>query len=323
LGKLRELESIIREVLEVSRLEGLDFYPLHFTCCSLETMCSLGAMGAGKRFFHWSFGQDYHRIKLYHSLRLGKIYELVFFSNPCLAFLLESNSPLENKLVVAHVAAHSDFFKNNVSFSSCPQDMLHLMALHADRIKLFEEEFGYHQVEILLDALIALKVCVDPGDPFLEKDVQPPTRDILGFLRRKSPKLEDWQREVLLMGRGEMIYFWPLMETKIINEGWATYWHTRILREMDLSEEESIDFACLQGDILKPLEREVNPYLLGYALFLDYREALGTGEDFRSAGSGKGRLFFVQLSDSRTGGKAGSLYLQEDRPGMDGGGEGR
>ncbi|HHP51056.1 MAG TPA: stage V sporulation protein R, partial [Moorella mulderi] len=111
MGKLRELESIIREVLEVSRLEGLDFYPLHFTCCSLETMCSLGAMGAGKRFFHWSFGQDYHRIKLYHSLRLGKIYELVFFSNPCLAFLLESNSPLENKLVVAHVAAHSDFFK--------------------------------------------------------------------------------------------------------------------------------------------------------------------------------------------------------------------
>gem|GEM_PF-6921847 len=68
-------------------------------------------MGAGKRFFHWSFGQDYHRIKLYHSLRLGKIYELVFFSNPCLAFLLESNSPLENKLVVAHVAAHSDFLK--------------------------------------------------------------------------------------------------------------------------------------------------------------------------------------------------------------------
>jgi len=141
------------------------------------------------------------------------------------------------------------------------------MALHADRIKLFEEVFGYHQVEILLDALIALKVYVDPGDPFLEKDVQPPTRDILGFLRRKSPKLEDWQREVLLMGRREMIYFWPLMETKIINEGWATYWHTRILREMALSEEESIDFACLQGDILKPLEREVNPYFLGYALF--------------------------------------------------------
>ncbi len=59
-------------------------------------------------------------------------------------------------------------------------------------------------------------------------------KDILIFLAEHAPQLEDWQRDILLIVREEMQYFVPQMQTKVINEGWASYWHSRIIREMDL-----------------------------------------------------------------------------------------
>ena len=47
--------------------------------------------------------------------------------------------------------------------------------------------------------------------------------------------------------REEMLYFWPQLETKIMNEGWATFWHVQILREMDLEEDEAIEFAAMHA----------------------------------------------------------------------------
>ena len=62
-----------------------------------------------------------------------------------------------------------------------------------------------------------------------------PEKDILLFIEQYSRDLEDWQRDILTMMREEMLYFWPQLETKIMNEGWASYWHQRIIREMDLT----------------------------------------------------------------------------------------
>ena len=77
-------------------------------------------------------------------------------------------------------------------------------------------------------------------------------KDLLLFIEEYSRELEDWQRDILTMMREEMLYFWPQLETKIMNEGWASFWHQRILREMDLTSDEAIEFAKLNAGVVQP-----------------------------------------------------------------------
>jgi stage V sporulation protein R len=60
-------------------------------------------------------------------------------------------------------------------------------------------------------------------------------RDILRFLIDHAP-LENWQRDVLAIVRDEAYYFAPQAQTKIMNEGWATYWHSKIMTEKMLTD---------------------------------------------------------------------------------------
>ena len=66
---------------------------------------------------------------------------------------------------------------------------------------------------------------------------------MLRFLTEHAPDLEDWQRDMLEIVRNEMLYFVPQMQTKIMNEGWASFWHKRIVRDLDLSDEEYVEFG--------------------------------------------------------------------------------
>ncbi len=75
--------------------------------------------------------------------------------------------------------------------------------------------------------------------------------------------------------REEMLYFWPQLETKIMNEGWATFWHVQILREMDLDEEEAVEFAAMHARLTQPPVTGINPYLLGWKMFVWLDRNLG------------------------------------------------
>ena len=79
-----------------------------------------------------------------------------------------------------------------------------------------------------------------------------PEKDILLFLEEHSRELEDWQRDILTMMREEMLYFWPQLETKIMNEGWASFWHQRIMRELKLTTAETIEYAKLNAGVVQP-----------------------------------------------------------------------
>ena len=59
-------------------------------------------------------------------------------------------------------------------------------------------------------------------------------RDVLGFILSHAP-LENWERDVLGIIRDESYYFLPQRQTKVMNEGWATYWHSRIMTEKALA----------------------------------------------------------------------------------------
>ncbi|MDM5192194.1 stage V sporulation protein SpoVR [Bacillus hominis] len=338
----KALQYAIAEITEIATGFGLDFYPMRYEICPAEIIYTFGAYGMPTRFSHWSFGKQFFRMKLQYDLGLSKIYELVINSDPCYAFLLDTNSLIQNKLIVAHVLAHCDFFKNNIRFSNTKRDMVESMSATAERVKAYEHKYGKAEVETFLDAVLAIQEHIDPSlmrpklawsiDDLEEEEVDKkkasqyddlwnlddrhktrersnirkkkkippqPEKDLLLFIEEYSRELEEWQRDILTMMREEMLYFWPQLETKIMNEGWASYWHQRILREMDLTSSEAIEFAKLNAGVVQPSKTSINPYYLGIKMFEDIEERYNnpTEEMKRRGvkpGSGRDKIFEVR-----------------------------
>ncbi|AOU00380.1 SpoVR family protein [Bacillus velezensis] len=336
------LQRAIEEITDIAKGFGLDFYPMRYEICPAEIIYTFGAYGMPTRFSHWSFGKQFHKMKLHYDLGLSKIYELVINSNPCYAFLLDSNSLIQNKLIVAHVLAHCDFFKNNCRFQNTNRDMVESMAAAAERIKHYERIHGIKEVESFLDAILAIQEHIDPSlvrpkllwsvddeeedeeetaaSPYddlwgmdkpkqvkKKKGKKPfpprPEKDILLFIEEHSRELEPWQRDILTMMREEMLYFWPQLETKIMNEGWASYWHQRIIRELDLTSDEAIEFAKLNAGVVQPSKTGINPYYLGLKIFEDIEERYDNPTDEMKKtgvkpGSGREKMFEVREIES-------------------------
>jgi stage V sporulation protein R len=341
----KALEYAISEITEIAKGFGLDYYPMRYEICPAEIIYTFGAYGMPTRFSHWSFGKQFHKMKLHYDLGLSKIYELVINSDPCYAFLLDSNSLIQNKLIVAHVLAHCDFFKNNVRFQNTKRDMVESMAATADRVRQYEIQYGKQEVETFLDAVLAIEEHIDPSlmrpklpwsleneepegnekkpsspyddlwgldqsdgssndRPSQKKKFPPrPEKDLLLFIESYSRELKEWQRDILTMMREEMLYFWPQLETKIMNEGWASYWHQRILREMDLTPSEAIEFAKLNAGVVQPSRTGINPYYLGLKILEDIEERYDNpSEEMKKLGvvpgSGREKMFEVREIES-------------------------
>lgn len=338
--EIREIRKAIEEVWAVGQRLGLNAFPTHFEIVPATIMYEFGAYGLPGRFSHWTHGKAFHQMKTLYDYGLSKIYELVVNTNPCYAFLLEGNSLIQNKLVIAHVMAHSDFFKNNVWFSDTRRDMIEAVSANAKRIDRYSFEHGPLEVEKFLDAVLAIQEHVDyntrlrraPEDgkhevrtetrrstPYddlwrledRKKEPEPPPpkrfppepeKDVLRFIAENSPVLEDWQRDCLWIVREEMLYFCPQLQTKIMNEGWATYWHARILRELDLDEKEYVEFANLHAAVVspQPSRRQINPYLVGLRIWEDIQRRWDepTEEEKRAfgrpGGQGMQKLFEVR-----------------------------
>ncbi len=329
---MAELEEGIEQIWDVAQRLGLRPFPTHFEIVPATVMYEIGSYGMPGRFSHWTHGKAYQVQKTMYDYGLSKIYELVINTDPCYAFLLETNTVLQNKLVAAHVLAHSDFFANNAYFAKTSRRMVDTMALNADRIRRYEFEHGSDEVERLLDAVLSIQEHVDPFATLEEvrpeererrerpretayddlweleargaEEPEPPprrsrrtprqpVRDLLLFILEHSPRLDDWERDVVSIVRAEMLYFYPQMQTKILNEGWASYWHARIMRELDLSEDEYLEFAQLHAAILQPSSRRLNPYHLGFRLLEDIeRRWSADGKD------GRAKLFEVREIES-------------------------
>ena len=299
----------------------------------------------------------FHRMKMEYDFGLSRIYELVINSDPCYAFLLDSNTLLQNKTVCAHVLGHCDFFKNNAMFAGTSRDMVERMAVNAERIRQYELEYGRQRVESLIDAGLALQEHVDAsrygtrGRAVLEKrsrerdgfrqerpkqgpyddlwsldgggvtgdapangtsnqerpkTPRAPQKDIMLYVIEHSPVLEEWERDVLSVLREEMLYFWPQLETKIMNEGWATYWHLRIMRDLDMNDADTIEFAKMHSGVVLPSKTSINPYHIGLAIWEDIekrwneptqeeRDRLG-----REPGQGRAKMFEAREMENDT-----------------------
>jgi stage V sporulation protein R len=103
-----------------------------------------------------------------------------------------------------------------------------------------------------------------------------PMKDVLAFLLENAP-LEDWEYDVLSIIRDEAYYFAPQWQTKIMNEGWASYWHSKIMTQKALKDSEVIDFADAHAGTLAMAPGRINPYKIGIELFRDIEDRWNRG----------------------------------------------
>jgi stage V sporulation protein R len=299
--------------------------------------------GMPAHYPHWSYGKSFEKLKTMYDYGVsGLPYEMVINSNPSLAYLMRENSLCLQVLTIAHVYGHNDFFKNNFTFRDTrPERTIGNFKLRADRIRGYMEDpsIGVQRVEPILDAAHALamncrrnpairklsaaeqrdravEAARAPRDPYerLHKSVEyrepdlsrvplEPEEDILSFIAEYKPFAEDWQRDVLHIVQEETQYFIPQIETKIMNEGWASFWHHRIMNSLDLPEDLYMEFLVHHNQVIRPHPGGLNPYHLGFTIWHDIlrRYDEPTAQDLRQFGapdkSGMEKIFEVRETD--------------------------
>ncbi len=295
--------------------------------------------GMPSRYPHWSFGKSYEKLKtLYDYGASGLPYEMVINSNPSLAYLMGDNSLCLNVLTVAHVYGHNDFFKNNILFGTThPEYRIASFKSHAERIRSYVEDpsIGMEQVEPFLDAAHSLSLqcrrnllirklaaneqadhvydaSLPRRDPYqklhkTEEYVAPdlrkiplqPEEDILLFIRDYNPFLADWEKDVLTIVHEEAQYFLPQIETKIMNEGWASYWHYQIMSNAELPEALRLEFIVHHNQVIRSHPGGLNPYHVGFRLWESiYKRHQGDERpDHRHDTAGRRALFEARTSE--------------------------
>ncbi len=325
-----ELAKEKARVEKMARGYGLDFFQTVFEMITYDQMSEFAAQGGFPvRYPHWRFGMEYEKLSKSYEYGLSKIYEMVINTDPCYAYLMEGNMFVDQKLVMAHVYGHCDFFKNNQWFSKTDRKMMDTMANHATRIRRYMDRYGYDVVEDFIDKCLSVENLIDrhapyfsanlghipsrnqepvkgevvalkhDGKGYMDKYINPPEylekqkvdlekddkqekrpqpeRDVLYFLIRNAP-LEDWQQDILSIIRSESYYFAPQGMTKIMNEGWASYWHTTMMTNGLLTDSEVIDYADHHSGTTAMAPTGFNPYKIGIELFRDIEERWNKGQ---------------------------------------------
>jgi len=335
---LREGRALDAELVEarehikaLAKGYGLDFFEVIYEMVTYEEMNMLAAYGGfPTRYPHWRWGMEYLQIQKSYEYGLSKIYEMVINTDPSYAYLLDNNLVVDQKLVMAHVYGHVDFFKNNLWFAPTNRRMLDQMANHASKVRRIMDEQGQTEVEAFIDLALSIDNLIDPYLPhiqrsrsvseeeleaaahdgrigklrnereYMERHINPPefvkaqrekkakelarmrhfpeepVRDVLGFLLDHA-NLPRWQHEILQIIRDEAYYFAPQGQTKIMNEGWATYWHTFMMTRDILTDAEAIDYADHHSGTVYQAPGKLNPYKMGVELYRHIEERWNKG----------------------------------------------
>jgi stage V sporulation protein R len=157
-----DLRALKQEIEGYARDYGLDFYETIFEVLDAEDLNEVAAYGGfPTRYPHWSFGMAYEELIKGYDYGLSKIYEMVINNDPCYAYLMRCNHTVDQKLVMAHVYGHCDFFKNNAYFSHTSRKMMDEMANHGMRLRRYVEKYGEDEVEAFIDRCMSIDDLID------------------------------------------------------------------------------------------------------------------------------------------------------------------
>jgi stage V sporulation protein R len=305
-------------------------------CDHHEMLGYMAYSGMPSHYPHWSYGKSFEKLKTLYDYGVhGLPYEMVINSDPCLAYLMGDNSVCLNVLTIAHVYGHNDFFKNNFTFTSTRAEFtLENFKSHAERVRSYAEDpsIGLDKVEAIVDSAHSLSLqrsrnlairklkpaqqtqakfeaslprkdphrTIHPQQRYVEPDLRKvplePDEDIVLFIRDHNPFLEDWQKDLMTIVDEEARYFIPQIETKIMNEGWASYWHYHIMSSLELPAELRIEFMVHHNQVLQPHRGSLNPYHLGFAAWKHIYESVEGPEppDHTRATAGRDALFHAR-----------------------------
>lgn len=241
--------------------------------------------------------------------------------NPCISYNMEENTTCLMLLVMAHAGiGHNAFFKNNYLFKQWTQAdaIIDYMVFAKKFVSQCEEKYGYEEVESVLDACHALMdygvskykkpyrmdVAEESGRvekatslesdiwrtvPKKKKDIiekierfpENSEENILYFIEKNSPILEGWQRELVRIVRKTAQYFYPQAQTKVINEGCATFTHYHLIEEMHkqgyVDDGFMLEFYHHHSNVIfqpgfdSTYYSGMNPYTLGFNIFMDVK----------------------------------------------------
>ena len=278
-------------------------------CDHTQMLGYMAYSGMPSHYPHWSYGKSYEKLKTMYDYGVsGLPYEMVINSSPALAYLMRDNTLCLQILTMAHVYGHNDFFKNNFTFRyTQPERTINRFKIHADRVRGYIEDpsIGQEKVDGILDAAhavaancrrnmaiktltheeqikLALEDAEPPPDAFdkihkrkeykkpdVDKIPLQPEENILLFIREYNPFLEEWEKDLLTIVHEREQYFIPQIETKIMNEGWASLVHYTILQALHLPADLHTEFLVRHSQVVRPFPKGINPYHLGIELYND------------------------------------------------------
>ncbi len=309
---LDDLKRWDEKVCELAESYKLDWFPITYEVCDYYEMIGhMSYHGMPSHYQHWSYGKSFERTHQMYNMGVeGLPYELIINSNPSIAYLMRQNPLYLQVLIMAHCVGHSDFFKNNRAFEQTRPDSVTSRFRNArKRIQKYTEDpnIGLEKVEKFLDSLHTIRFQTERNNrirlnrdqikekivekynnskskkrakPDLSKRVLQPDHDLLGFLAEYGSHYEDWQIDLINIVKDESQYFIPQMKTKIINEGWASFWHYKIMNELDLPQDIYIPFIKSHNQVVRPHIGRTNPYSLGFHLFTKIEKEVGLDECF-------------------------------------------
>lgn len=163
----QELEDWREKIEAWAKEYGLDCYQTIFEVLDWQQMNMVASYGGfPNRYPHWRFGMEYEQMSKSYAYGLSKIYELVINNDPCYAYLLHCNKLVDQKMVMAHVFGHCDFFKNNTFFGPTPKNMMDQMANHKTRVMRYIDRLGHDRVEEFIDNCLSIENLIDYQRPF-------------------------------------------------------------------------------------------------------------------------------------------------------------
>ncbi len=307
-----ELQEWDDKIVKIAKSHGLDWYDISYETIDYHEM--IGAMayhGMPSHFPHWSYGKTFERTHSMYNMGLeGLPYELIINSDPSIAYLMKENPLYLQVLIMAHCVGHSDFFKNNRTFRDTDAiNVSRRFRSARQRIQSYIEDptIGIDKVEDLIDSCHAVQYQIDRRGRMRksEKELRldyinrikndkdgkyknfnidklplEPEHDVMLFITENSKKLENWERDIINIVHEESLYFMPQIRTKVMNEGWASFWHYRICHELELPDSLHIPFMKSHNQVLRPWGGRINPYHLGFEIFKRIEETKGIEECF-------------------------------------------
>jgi stage V sporulation protein R len=298
---LADLQAIDERCREIAVDElGFDAPEVIYHLVRPEEVYFAAANGLPARYSsaRWGaqFDEDYGRYRRGE----GRVYELIFNTQPVHAYLMEGNSLVAQTLVIAHCLGHGYVFETNGWLGAVDRTIMPRVLSAAERIADYMAAHGRDRVEDLLDACHAIAVhqpqahlvrraavsepehrvgrydalfpdeaaadrqrVAEEREALRRRFPREPQQDLLGFIEHHARALDDWQRDVISIVHSEQSYFLPQMRTKILNEGAAVLVHQEICQRLFLPADQYWEYEQLNAGVVGAHAGRLNPYNLG------------------------------------------------------------